>query len=206
MNFDARKYVIIVFIITVGIIYIVRLFFMQVIDDSWTLRAQEIAEKRKQIVPPRGAIFDRNGVKVVSNRTYYNLMFIEDEVKNLDTAAFAQVLGWSKDSIAIRFKEIIKEQGTYRDKNDNYKTKSNYQSDRPYAFIKEMTLEEIATIAPHLDKFPGFYEEITSMRSYTYPNGANIFGYLSEVNEEEIKEDHFYRRSDNIGRAGIERF
>jgi len=69
-----------------------------------------------------------------------------------------------------------------------------------------MTLEEIATIAPHLDKFPGFYEEITSMRSYTYPNGANIFGYLSEVNEEEIKEDHFYRRSDNIGRAGIERF
>jgi penicillin-binding protein 2 len=206
MNFDARKYVIIVFIITVGIIYIVRLFFMQVIDDSWTLRAQEIAEKRKQIVPPRGAIFDRNGVKVVSNRTYYNLMFIEDEVKNLDTAAFAQVLGWSKDSIAIRFKEIIKEQGTYRDKNDNYKTKSNYQSDRPYAFIKEMTLEEIATIAPHLDKFPGFYEEITSMRSYTYPNGANIFGYLSEVNEEEINEDHFYRRSDNIGRAGIERF
>jgi penicillin-binding protein 2 len=179
---------------------------MQVIDDSWTLRAQEIAEKRKQIVPPRGAIFDRNGVKVVSNRTYYNLMFIEDEVKNLDTAAFAQVLGWSKDSIAIRFKEIIKEQGTYRDKNDNYKTKSNYQSDRPYAFIKEMTLEEIATIAPHLDKFPGFYEEITSMRSYTYPNGANIFGYLSEVNEEEINEDHFYRRSDNIGRAGIERF
>jgi len=94
MNFDARKYVIIVFIITVGIIYIVRLFFMQVIDDSWTLRAQEIAEKRKQIVPPRGAIFDRKGVKVVSNRTYYNLMFIEDDIKNLDTIAFAKVLGW----------------------------------------------------------------------------------------------------------------
>ncbi len=206
MNFDARKYVIIVFIITVGLIYIVRLFFMQVIDDSWTLRAQEIAEKRKQIVPPRGAIFDRKGVKVVSNRTYYNLMFIEDEIKHLDTAAFAKVLGWSRDSVAIRFKAIVKEQGTYRDKNDNYRKKPNYQSDRPYAFIKEMTLEEIATIAPHLDKFPGFYEEITSMRSYTYPNGANIFGYLSEVNEEEIKEDHFYRRGDNIGRAGIERF
>jgi penicillin-binding protein 2 len=82
MNFDARKYVIIVFIITVGFIYIVRLFFMQVIDDSWTLRAQEIAEKRKQIVPPRGAVFDRKGVKVVSNRTYYNLMFIEDDIKH----------------------------------------------------------------------------------------------------------------------------
>jgi penicillin-binding protein 2 len=73
---------------------------MQVIDDSWTLRAQEIAEKRKQIVPPRGAIFDRKGVKVVSNRTYYNLMFIEDDIKNLDTIAFAKVLGWSKDSVA----------------------------------------------------------------------------------------------------------
>ena len=45
MNTDNRKYVLIAFIIIVGIIYSVRLFYMQVVDETWTLRAQEIAEK-----------------------------------------------------------------------------------------------------------------------------------------------------------------
>jgi penicillin-binding protein 2 len=84
MNFDARRYVIIVFIGFVGFIYTVRLFYMQVIDDTWTLRAQEIAEKRKEIIPPRGVIFDRNMRKIVSNRTYYNLMVCEAKIKNLE--------------------------------------------------------------------------------------------------------------------------
>jgi penicillin-binding protein 2 len=74
MTFDGRKYVVIFLISIVGIVYIFRLFHMQVVDDQWKLRAQEIAEKRKYIVPPRAAMFDRNGKKVVSNKAYYNLM------------------------------------------------------------------------------------------------------------------------------------
>jgi penicillin-binding protein 2 len=77
MNFDARRYVIVAFIGLVGLIYTIRLLYMQVIDDTWTLIAQEIAEKRKEIIPPRGVIFDRNMRKIVSNRTYYNLMLCE---------------------------------------------------------------------------------------------------------------------------------
>jgi penicillin-binding protein 2 len=67
-------------------------------------------------------------------------------------------------------------------------------------------LEEVANIAPHLENFPGFYEEVTSMRRYPYANGANILGYLSEVNREEVDKDAFYSPGNNIGRAGIERF
>ena len=58
MNLDTRKYVIIAFFLIVGVIYATRLFYMQVIDDSWTLRAQQIAEKRREITPPRGVVFD----------------------------------------------------------------------------------------------------------------------------------------------------
>ena len=76
MNNDARRYVIIVFFLLVGSIYTIRLFYMQVIDESWTLRAQQIAEKRKQITPPRGVIFDRRGRKIVANKTYFNLMMV----------------------------------------------------------------------------------------------------------------------------------
>jgi len=205
MNLDARKYVLIFLMVIVGIIYTVRLFYMQVIDEKWKLQAQEIAEKVHEITPPRGVLFDRNGKKIVSNRTYYNLMMKEADIKNLDTAAFAKLIGWTREEVRNRFKEIVKKEGTYYNQNTG-KTTSNYQKIRAYPFLKELTLDEIAKIAPHLENFPGFYEQVTSMRSYPYANGANIVGYLSEVNQEEIEEDNFYKSGNNIGRAGLERF
>jgi penicillin-binding protein 2 len=205
MNLDGRKYVIIIVTLLVGIIYSIRLFYMQVVDETWTLRAQEIAEKRKEITPPRGVLFDRNKKKIVSNRTYFNLMMKESEMKNFDTVAFAKLIGWTREEVRERFKEIVKGEGTYRNKHTG-KRSSNYQKIRAYPFLKEMTLEEIATIAAHLEDFPGFYEEVTSMRSYPYANGANIVGYLSEVYREEIDEDPFYKPGNNMGRAGLERF
>jgi penicillin-binding protein 2 len=205
MNTEGRKYVIIVFVFLVGILYAIRLFYMQVIDESWVLRAQEIAEKRKEITPNRGAIFDRNNKQIVSNKVYYNLMFVEDKLKNFDTTAFAKMLGWTKEQVVARFKEIREGEGTYYNKSTKKRT-SNYMKSRAYPFLKELTLDEILKIAPYLDKFPGFYEEATSMRSYPFANGANILGYLAEVTGEEIKKDRFYKPANNIGRTGLERF
>jgi len=205
MNFDFRRYVIMAFIILVGFLYTFRLLYMQVLDDTWTLRAHEVAEKRIEITPPRGVVFDRNGMKIVSNRTYFNLMMVEDEIKHLDTAAFAKLIGWTVKDVRNRFKEIVKGEGTYYNKSTGKRT-SNYQKIRKYPFLKELTLEEISSIAPHLENFPGFYEKVTSMRNYPFKSGANIMGYLSEVNREEVDDDRFYRPGDNIGRSGIENF
>jgi penicillin-binding protein 2 len=205
MNTEGRKYVIIVFIFLVGILYAIRLFYMQVIDESWVLRAQEIAEKRKEITPNRGAIYDRNNKQIVSNKVYYNLMFVEEKLKNFDTIAFAKMLGWTKEQVASRFKEIVEGEGSYYNKSTKKRT-SNYMKSRAYPFLKELTLDEILKIAPFLDKFPGFYEEATSMRSYPFSNGANILGYLAEVTGEEIKKDRFYKPANNIGRTGLEKF
>jgi len=205
MNTEGRKYVIIVFVFLVGILYAIRLFYMQVIDESWVLRAQEIAEKRKEITPNRGAIFDRNNKQIVSNKVYYNLMFVEDKLKNFDTTAFAKMLGWTKEQVVAHFKEIREGEGTYYNKSTKKRT-SNYMKSRAYPFLKELTLDEILKIAPYLDKFPGFYEEATSMRSYPFANGANILGYLAEVTGEEIKKERFYKPSNNIGRTGLERY
>jgi penicillin-binding protein 2 len=205
MNTDSRKYVIIVFVFLVGILYAIRLFYMQVIDESWVLRAQEIAEKRKEITPNRGAIFDRNNKQIVSNKVYYNLMFVEEKLKNFDTVAFAKMLGWTKEQVVARFKEIKEGEGSYYNKSTKKRT-SNYMKSRAYPFLKELTLDEVLKIAPFLDNFPGFYEEATSMRSYPYANGANILGYLAEVTGEEIKKERFYKPSNNIGRTGLERY
>lgn len=205
MKFEGRKYVFIVIFVLIGILYSAKLFYMQVIDDSWKLRAQQIAEKRREITPPRAVVFDRNGNKIVSNKTYYNLMMVEKNIVDLDTIAFAKLIGWSVQEVRDRFKEIIKGEGTYYNPHSG-KTTSNYQSIRAYPFIKELTADEISSIAPHLEDFPGFYEEVSDMRDYPFANAANILGYLSEVTQPEIDNDRFYTPGSRIGRAGIERY
>ncbi|MFT5581184.1 MAG: penicillin-binding protein 2 [Psychromonas sp.] len=205
MNLDSRKVLIIVSILLIGLVYSFRLFYMQVIDDTWALRAQEISERRKEITPPRAIVHDRNGKKIVANRAYFNLMMIEDDITDFDTVGFGKLIDMSVVDIKKRFAEIKKGEGTYYNPNTG-KTTSNYQKIRAYPFLKELTLEEIAAIAPHLENFPGFFEEVTSMRYYPYANAANILGYLAEVSREDIQKDGYYRPSDNMGRAGLERF
>ena len=107
MKFDNRKYVIITIFVLIGILYALKLFYMQVVDDTWKLRAQQIAEKRREINPPRAVVFDRNGNKIVSNKTYYNLMMVEENIVDLDTAAFAKLIGWTVEDVRNRFKEIV---------------------------------------------------------------------------------------------------
>lgn len=172
---------------------------MQVLDDTWSKNAAFISETRREIIPPRGVMFDRNGKKVVSNSPYYDLRFIEKNIVDLDTHALAQLLNVHDTFIRYRFAEIVKQQGVYRDQ-------SNYQKSREYTFIQGITKEEIARIAPELYRFPGFYEVSTSMRNYLYPNAANILGYIAEVDQDKVNSDPYYKSGDFIGKAGLERF
>src|SRR5690554_3087578 len=108
MNLKSRKIVFILLFVFVGIAFTARLFYMQVLDDQWIERSIEVARKKITIKPPRGVFYDRNGEKIVANKTYYNLMFIEDEIEGFDTLAFAKLIGMPKDSIQIRFDQIKK--------------------------------------------------------------------------------------------------
>ena len=205
MNLDSRKYVIISFFILIGSMYLFKLFYMQVVDDEWKLRAQQIAEKRRLIKPPRAVVFDRNGKKVVQNKTYYNLMVVEDNIRDLDTNSFAKLIGWTKQEVRNRFYQIkIEADSSYN--RHRGEMEANYRSYRAYPFLKEVTVDEMAKIAPKLEDYPGFYEEIASMRYYPYSNAANILGYLSSVSPSEREKDSYYAMQDVIGKAGIERF
>lgn len=205
MKYDGRKYVIITFFILIGVIYALKLFYMQVVDDEWKLRAQEIAEKRQEITPPRSVILDRNGKKVVSNKTYYNLMVRESDIGDLDTVAFAKLIGWSVQDIRNRFYKIKKGQGTSFNRQKG-EMESNYRKYRAYAFMTEMTADEMSLIVPHLEDYPGFWEEVSSMRYYPFGNAANILGYLAEANADEVGKHKFYKNGDYVGRAGIESY
>jgi len=209
MNLESRKIVFILLFILVGVVFIGRLFYMQVVDDKWIERAGEVAKRKVIIKPPRGILYDRNGEKIVANKTYYNLMFVEDDIKDLDTLALSQLIGISVDSIQHRFEIIKKEldRKTRSKKTGNDTIVNDYRSYLPYAFLKELSADEIANIAIELPDYKGFYEKPISMRDYPFPNGANVFGYLNEINSTELNADRrFYNVGDFIGRTGLEKY
>lgn len=209
MNLEGRKLVFIILFLFVGVVFTIRLFYMQAIDDEWIKRAGEVAKQKIIIKPPRGIMYDRNNKIVVRNKTYYNLMFIENQIHDFDTLAFSKLIGMPVDSIRARFDEIKKSlDRKTRSKITGHDTIVNdYRSYLPYPFIKELTKDEMEKIAVDLPHFKGFYEVPISLRSYPYHCGANIFGYLNEVNWREIKEDpNFYSMGDLIGRSGLERY
>lgn len=205
MNLDNRKYVLYALVLITGVVYFIRLFYMQVIDQSWALRAAEIAEKKREVIPPRGIILDRYGKKIITNKIYFNLMMVEDKITSLDTTAFASLIGWTPEQVREQFYKIKTGEGFYKNKSTGIR-QSNYRSNRAYPFVTELTLKEITIIAANLEKFPGFYEEPTSIRSYPIPSGANIFGYLNEAKQNEIERDDFYSPGMSIGRSGIEQY
>jgi len=190
MNLEGRRYLIYFLVAFTGVFYLFRLFYMQILDGSWAARASQISERKREVIPPRGIVLDRNGKQVVSNKTSYNIMMIESKITQLDTAAFAALIGWDKQKVIDRFKEIRIKEGFYKNSSTG-KTTSNYRKDRPYPFVKEISPDEMLRIAPQLSKFPGFYEEPTHTRFYPYPYAANIFGYLNEVIKEEVEKDPF---------------
>lgn len=209
MNLESRRLVFILLFLLVGVVFVGRLFYMQVVDDKWIERAGEVAKRKVIIKPPRGILYDRDGKKIVANKTYYNLMFVEDDIEDFDTLAFSRLIGISVDSIRQRFDQIKKQldRKTRSKKTGNDTIVNDYRSYLPHAFLKELSADEISKIAVELPDFKGFYESPISMRDYPYPHGANIFGYLNEINAEELNADrHFYNVGDFIGRTGLEKY
>jgi penicillin-binding protein 2 len=97
-NSQNRALVVIIAFLVVGIIFILRLFFIQVIDDTWSKRAEEISFAQRSIKPARGLIFDRNGEVLVASTPVYNLLVIPNKIKEFDTLKFCELLGISKET------------------------------------------------------------------------------------------------------------
>lgn len=173
---------------------------MQIIDDKWKHRAEEISKYKMTTYPTRGIVYDRNGNKLIANETYYDIMMIEEEIKDFDTALFCQTFKISKEELVELYDDMVSKQG--KDK----KGKSNYRKFKPYPLIAGLSSDEFSEAATQLDKFPGFFENIRTMRKYPQNSGAHILGYMNEVGDDILKKDSYYRMGDYIGREGIENY
>ncbi|NQX90608.1 MAG: peptidoglycan glycosyltransferase [Flavobacteriales bacterium] len=187
---SSRKFVVMGIMLSISLAFIGRLFYLQMMENEWQRVASNMTEKSTIIYPPRGKIYDRNGQLMVSNKAIYDLMILGREVKNLDTLALCELLGINKADFILRM--------------DRLRSSRGYSSKKPMPLIKQISPEEFAPIHEQLYKFPGFFGQPRTVRSYKGGIAALVLGDVGEVQTRDLERDEFYRSGDYIGKGGIE--
>lgn len=175
-------------IIIIGaLLLIARIFYLQIIDDSFKLKSDNNAIKIKYDYPERGYIYDRNGKLLVANQPSYDIMVIPRDVKKIDTAEFCDLLQITKDDFIKKIEKA-----------------KVYSPRLPSVFLAQLNKLEYAAFQEKQRKFEGFYIQKRSLRDYQVNYGANVFGFITQVNENIINKNKYYKSGDLIGKQGVE--
>ena len=195
-SFYKRKYIIGSIAVIVVLMYIIRLFFLQVIDQSTQEKAANNAQLRQTLYPSRGLIYDRKGELLVANQPIYEVTMVVREMTKepFDTIGLCSALHITREEFESRMQDM-----TNRKKNRGY---SRYS---PQIFMQNLGQEEIAQLQQEKYKYPGVDIRIRTLRDYTYPIASHILGSVGEVNYNDIERDNYYSIGDYSGRDGIER-
>jgi penicillin-binding protein 2 len=185
-----RKYFIIGFFLLVGLIYISRLFYIQVVDDSYKLDARNQAFHYTTEFPLRGYIYDRNHKLLVYNEAAYDLMVLPKEVKGIDTTDLCTLLGITKELFLKKMKKASQAPNSPR---------------KESIFEKQLSPKDYASLQERLYRFPGFWVQSRTLRKYPQKIAAHMLGYIGEADKKMTEKDSYYREGDYIGISGIEK-
>ena len=191
---EKRKYVIGGFILLIALIYVGRLFDLQINDERYKKSADTNAFLRKTVYPSRGLMYDRDGRLVVYNQPAYDVMLIPRDVQPFDTLDFCNTLNITPDQLRKRFADM-------RDKRLN----PGYSSYTPQRLLAQLSTEDYGRLQEKLYRFPGFYIQKRILRQYNYAAAANVLGNLREVSQTDIDNDPYYSPGDYCGDLGVER-
>ncbi|MFM7815327.1 MAG: penicillin-binding protein 2, partial [Flavobacteriales bacterium] len=186
---DGRRITIILIVCSIAFIYIIRLFFLQVVNTSWSDQARALTEEEIPLYPPRGIIYDRTGKMLVTNQTVYNLMVVPKKVLPFDTTSFCSLLRIKKEDIDNLFA----------------KAKSRGEYHRPQLLVEQISPADYAAISEQLYRFKGFYAETRTLRVYPQRVGALFLGDVGKISPEEFKRDPYYTKLEYLGKSGIEK-
>lgn len=171
-----------------GLVYIARLFYIQVLDDSYKLSANNNVLRYVTEFPARGIIYDRKGRQMVTNEAAYDLMVVPRQVKDIDTLDLCNILDISRKDFIDRMQKV-----------------KSYSRYKPSIFEAQIDKETYAVLQEKLYKFSGFYCQTRTLRKYKDKAAAHILGYVGEVNEKIVKESPYYKQGDYIGMSGMEK-
>ena len=191
---DTRKFILGGAIVIVLLVYIVRLFTLQVLSDEYKTKADSNAFYKKTIYPSRGLIYDRNGELLVYNQPAYDIMFVPREIKGqLDTLELCSALNITREDFEKRMEDVR-----------NPRSNPGYSAYTQQLFMSRLSAEEFARFQEKLFRFPGFYVQKRSIRQYSCDAAGVILGDIGEVSPKRLEADSYYVRGDYIGTQGLE--
>jgi penicillin-binding protein 2 len=187
-TYSKRKYVIIGIFATIGLVFIIKLFGLQLLDPSFKQFATNNVLREVVQYPARGLVYDRNNKLLVFNKAAYDLMIIPREVLDFDTTYLCRLLEISKEELETGIKSA-----------------KEYSRYKPSILVKQISPESYATLQEQLYKFKGFHTQSRTLREYSNKAAAHVLGYVGEVGVNEIKNDEYYKIGDYIGISGIDK-
>ena len=188
---EKRKYVVGGFVVALVLIFLIRLFELQVVDNRYKENADSNAFLRKTVYPSRGLIYDRNGELIVYNQPAYDVMMIPRDVQPFDTIDFCKTLQITREEFDYRMKEL--------------RESPSYSSYSQQTFMSHLSAKDYGRLQEKLYRYPGFFIQKRILRQYNHIAGANILGNIREVNSRDIERDSYYRPGDYTGDLGIEK-
>ena len=183
-----RKIVLIIFTLCSSLVFIFQLMALQLFNSNYSELSLNNAIEKRPIYPTRGLIYDRNGRLWVANKPVFDLMVVPENLVSFDTLELTDILKITKEELVNRIKiaEV-------------------FSKKLPSVIIRQLSMEDVAKLQEKMWKYVGFYFQKKNTRDYLIPIGANILGYTSETNRNEIKNKKEYDLGEMIGRQGIEK-
>ncbi len=191
---EKRKYVLGGCAVLIVLIYLARLFALQLMSDTYAQNAEQNALLKQVQFPARGSISDRSGNLLVYNQPAYDIMVVMNEQVGVDTLDLCETLDITPERYEQRMSEI-------KDRGRN----PGYSSFTQQVFMSQLSAAEFSRFMEKMYLFPGFYVQKRTIRQYDCHNAAHILGDVGEVSQAEIEEDAYYRSGDYIGKLGVEK-
>ena len=174
-------------VLGVGLVFVFRLFQMQVTTDEWKNRAERLTEEQEILHPSRGLCLDRHGDLLVTNAPSYDLMVLPRMLKDVDTTALAGLLGLEREELDVRLSKARR-----------------YSRYKASPLLRQLNAEEYAQLSPELWRYPGLSIRTKPVRQNVHGVASQIVGEYREVDREDMNRDSRYRLGDYKGKSGVE--
>jgi penicillin-binding protein 2 len=186
--FNTRIFIIGGIIVLIVLIYIVKLFSLQVVENEYKSSASSNVLRYVTQYPVRGLMHDRNNKLMVYNEASYDIMVIPKQLNAFDTSELCEILDIEKSFLIERLQKA-----------------KRYSYYKPSIFLKQVSAKRYAVLQEKMYEFAGFFTQTRTLRKYPDSTAAHVIGYVGEVNDKTVKSDPYYKMGDYIGISGIEK-
>ena len=175
-----------VVVVFVGMVLFGRLLWMQLHADEYKEKAKRNNIAEVVVYPMRGEILDRNGEYIVKSRVCYDVMITYRELpkEGFDTARLISVLDITPENFAKNLKKAS-------------------QNPRVATLVANYLPQDNKLRLDEMD-IPGITTRFRTAREYPRKVGGNLLGYVSEINDTQLKKLSYYSAGDYIGTNGLE--